>query len=54
MAKGGKSGDKAGRNDTPKNVKEGRNVERDEKRINEANRADKTAAEKFRDLLKDD
>lgn len=55
MAKNtGKGGDKAGRNDTPKDAREGRKVERDERRINEANASGKSAREKLEDLLRED
>lgn len=54
MAKSSKSGDKMGRNDTPKDAREGNKVERDNKRIDKHNKSDKHPYEKLRDILRDE
>lgn len=51
MAKGG---GKAGQGDVPRDAKEGKAVERDEKRINQLNASDLSAEEKLKKLLEDD
>jgi hypothetical protein len=52
MAK--KPAGKAGQDDVPANVREGRAAERTEKAINRANESGKTPAEKLEELLRDD
>lgn len=49
-----KSGRTAGSGDVPKDAKEGKAVQRDEKNINELNKSDMSAAEKLRKLLEED
>jgi hypothetical protein len=46
--------DKAGKNDVPKNAKEGRKVERDEKRVNKENERGGSYHDKLKRLLDED
>jgi hypothetical protein len=52
MAK--KPAGKAGEDDVPRSVREGRAVEKTEKKINELNKTSKTPDEKLNELLRDD
>ncbi len=52
MAK--KGGGKAGQDDVPSSIREGRAVEKTAKAIDRVNQSDKTPEEKFRELLRDD